>query len=163
MKRPLLKTILLFLLSWNNSFSQEANEKTLFSFKTKSNKSMVLSLDTVKNEMIYRFGNETTTELEIKDNLNDTIPVFHYSYYFRGGGIANAGLDLNYVTFVNAGYEYKIYYEYSAEGNDSSVGIRVKNLSDNKTVDIKGQYKSVDGSLVAPFRWDNLIPIVDME
>lgn len=124
---------------------------------------MVLSIDTVRNEMIYRFGNETAAELEIKDNLNDSIPVFCYSYYFRGGGVANAGLDLNYVTFVNADYEYKIYYEYSAEENDSSVGIRVKKLSDNTTCDIKGQYKSVKGSLVAPFRWDNLIPIVDME
>lgn len=160
MKRILSLIFLLFNLY---SFSQAKHEKLLFSFKTKQGKSLQLTLDTLNNVMIYRFGKAKATELEIKDELSDTIPVFTYSYYLRGGGKANAGLDLNYVSFVNKGFKYIIFSEYDAESETTDVGIRIIDLKTGKNYSVKGLSSSVKGSLIASFRWDGLIPIEGME
>lgn len=157
------RLIILFFLAGGNAWAQETNEKLLFSFSTEQSETLKLTLDTVNNVMIYRFGRTNMPELEIRDDLNDSIPIFTYSYYFRGGGVDNAGLDLNYVTFVNKGYKYLIYYEYSAEEDNFSIGVSVKDINKVHISNIKGIYKTVQGSLVSAFRWDELIPTVDME
>ncbi len=154
---------LLFILIGLNAWTQNANEKLLFSFVTERSKTLQLTLDTVNNIMIYRFGRKAETELEIRDDLNDSIPVFTYSFYYRGGGQSNSGLDLNYITFINGGYKYVIYSEYSAEEDDTSIGIRVTDLNEGITKDISGNYTTLIGSLDSPFRWDELIPTVSLE
>lgn len=155
--------IILFILFVLNGWAQETNEKLLFSFSAEKSKPLELKLDTVNNVMIYRFGKTNEIELEVKDDLNDTTPTFTYSYYLRGGGIDNLGLDLNYVTFTNKGFKYIIYSEYLAEEGSTSTGVRVQNVDKGDTYDIEGVANTVKGSLVSPFRWDELIPTVDME
>lgn len=157
------RLLLFMLLLGLNTRGQETSEKLLFSVATDRAKTVVLTLDTVRQELIYRYGPTNHPELEVRDDLSDSIPVFTYSYYLRGGGASNAGLDLNYVSFVNKGYKYVIYSEYSAEMDETTVGVRTVELKQGKSHELKGIYKTVQGSLIAPFRWDHLIPTVEME
>lgn len=157
------RIIICFILIGFNAFSQGKNEKLLFSFSTELSQTVKLTLDTVNNEMIFRFSKPNEPDLEIKDDLMDSISIFTYSFYFRGGGINNAGLDLNYISFANKESNYTIYSEYTAEDEITSVGIKISNSNNTIISDTKGIYKTVQGSLVSPFRWDQLIPIIDME
>jgi hypothetical protein len=136
------------------------SEKILYSFNTDNKKKVVLALDTLTNTMIYRFGTEAKTELEIKDNLDDTIRVFTYNFYMRGGGAENSALDLNYIVFENNGFEYRLYDEYSAEDNSSEIGIRVMDLQTNAVTEMKGEEKSKRNSLV-DFRFTGLVPVIE--
>jgi len=145
-----------------STYAQNDNEVLVFSFETKPSKKMTLTHDTLTNTLIYRFASSEGIELEISDQLNDTIPIFTYSYYFRGGGIQNIGLDLNYVSFSNGAYIYKIYDEYSAEGMSSLIGITVYDESIDELTNIRGLNDSRYGSLV-DFRFNELIPIVEEE
>ncbi len=140
-------TFLIFFVSVSFAlFAQKTNEKLIYSFKTKKGKIMSLTLDTVNNVMIYRYGKKGKTELEKKDTLYDENTVFSYSYYFRGGA-GNGGLDLNYVTFKNNDFSYKIYDEYSADDDSRSVGIYLTNTKTGKKYEIVGLPKSVKGDL----------------
>ena len=149
---------LIFFVFWNiNIFSQNTNERLIYSFKTKKGKLMRLTLDTVNNVMIYRYGTENKTELEKRDDLNDNKVVFTYSYYFRGGP-GNAGEDLNYVKFKNKDFIYIIYDEYSGENDSREVGIRLINVRTNKKYTIAGLPQSVKGDL-AVIRDEGLLPV----
>ena len=147
--------ISLFLFA-NSAFSQNVNESYVFSFSTENDKVITLNLDTIKNELIYRYGDNHSPEIEVRDNLDDSLVIFTYSYYLRGGGIVNSGLDLNYLNFNNGNSKYTIYSEYSAEGNSTSIGIRILNLSSGKEYEISGLTETLSGSLIA-FR--DIIPI----
>lgn len=127
------------------------DEEVLFSFKvTNSNKvaSMVIS----KNQqeyITYRYGTKEAIELEYPIDTENSWEVFTYSYYLRGGGIGNEGLDLNYLSFDNSGYTYQIYEEYSSESDKPSIGIKVTNQETNEVTDIQGDSDSIKGSLVS--------------
>ncbi len=155
-----IPVIVLIILTFH-SFAQTPNEKLIYSFKTKKGKLMSLTLDTVSNTMIYRYGTKNKTELEKTDNLNDDKVVFTYSFYFRGGP-SNAGLDLNYVKFTNKNFTYIIYDEYSADDDSRDVGIRLKNNTNNKEYTIKALPKSIKGDL-SFFRDEEIIPIEEEE
>jgi len=157
-----MKTIILsvLLIIATSSFSQN-NEELIYSFKTEKGKLMTLSLDTTKNIFYYRYGTKNKIELEKVDNLNDNSVVFKYSFYFRGG-MGNAGLDLNYISFQNKNFTYTIYDEYSAEDDGRDVGIRLKNNNTGKKYDIPALTKSIKGNL-SVFRDNELLPIIEDE
>lgn len=73
---------------------------------------------------------------------------FEYSFYLRGGGISNEGLDLNYLSFSNGDWQYLIYQEYSAATNSTAFGIRLICGKDNQRYDMPGIPDSASGSLV---------------
>ncbi len=98
--------------------------------------------------IIYRFGTKEDIELEYSDKTESSWDKFTYSYYLRGGGKENEGLDLNYLYFENGGYKYQIYEEYSANNDDTSVGILVTNLETGVETDLKGVSESIKGSLI---------------
>lgn len=125
-------------------------EKILFSFKTeKTNKIMSLCVSNNQPDyIIYRFGTKENIELEYPNNINESWGQFTYSYYLRGGGKENAGLDLNYLTFAKDNYEYKIYQEYDAEKDLTNVGIRIKDKDNSREVEITGQANTVIGNLL---------------
>ena len=156
--KQMKQLFLIFFVFWNiNIFSQNTNERLIYSFKTKKGKLMRLTLDTVKNVMIYRYGTENKTELEKRDDLNDNKVVFTYSYYFRGGP-GNAGLDLNYVEFKNGGFTYIIYDEYSADDDSRDVGIRLINNINKKKYTINALPESINGDL-SVIRDEEFIPV----
>lgn len=142
--------VLAFILSGVSVFSQliKQNETTIFSFKTKSGKTAVLCKDENEKYIVYRFGKGRKIELEYPAELdNSSWEKFTYSYYFRGGGKMNAGEDLNYVSFENKGFTYKIYSEYYAEDESVYNGILVTDANGKET-DVKGINGTADGSLV---------------
>jgi hypothetical protein len=126
------------------------NENVLFSFKI-ANSAKTLSVCQSKTEpdlIVYRFGTKKKIELEFPGDKADSWSKFTYSYYLRGGGAGNEGMDLNYLSFENGGYEYKIYQEFTAEDNLTNVGIKIIDKATKKTTDIKGLSNSIEGSLI---------------
>lgn len=139
-------------------FSQlvKNNESVIFSFKTKAGKTAVLAGDIESKYIVYRFGTNDNVELEYPAALDYTSwQKFTYSYYFRGGGKSNAGMDLNYVDFRNNDYSYRLYNEYYSEDETASNGIIVTDPKGKETV-IKGLNNTVKGSLV-DLRYNDLI------
>lgn len=128
------------------------NEEVVFSFKTKKGKRMVLAKDKNNEYIIYRFGTQKKIELEypsVKDK--SSWDKFTYSYYHRGGGVQNAGMELNSLFFQYENFEYVVYYDYHAEGARVEIGTLITDLKTNKDIDVKGIYKSIKGDLTEIF------------
>lgn len=147
-----MKKILVILLIFSSAsvYSQlvKKGETELFRFKTSGGKTAVICTGDNETYIVYRFGTNSKVELTYPAALNsDSWHLFTYSYYYRGGGKENAGLDLNYLTFENNGYIYKLYQEYSAEDNSESAGILVTGANGADT-DFKAVKNSVKGSLI---------------
>ena len=146
----LLRILLIpFILSFyvGNPFLK-SNEEAVYSFKTASGKKVMLARDKEGKYLVYRFGTKDSVEFEYPSSYTDSWSKFNYSFYLRGGGPSNSGMDLNYVYFVNGGYEYVIYDTYFAEEERSAIGIKVIDLKTKKTTDIKGVLKSKVGTLI---------------
>src|SRR5690349_9396285 len=96
-----LATILLLYIS--NSFSQtyiKPNEEVIFTFKTKGKKQVYLLKDKSNKYICYRYGSKNKMDLEFPELNKKSWDQFTYSYYLRGGGISNEGMDLNYIYFT---------------------------------------------------------------
>ena len=155
--RPYALVILLSL----GGFLATAQQEAYIRFKTDNGKTMSLSLDTTTNTLTYSYGFAGKPELILSDNLNDTISVFTYAWYMRGGGSANDGLNLTQFRFENDGYSYAIYYDYTAVDNQCTCGITVTHLASGKVTNIKGNPRTLSCNL-SRFRFENLIPVVEL-
>lgn len=125
-----------------------ASETQLFGFTTTSGRVMSICTAADTSYIVYRYGRPGHVELEYPRQLRGSWSAFTYSYYLRGGGAANAGLDLNELSFENAGYAYTVYEEYSAEDDTTRYGIRITDPQGNPAEDIHGLPESVIGSLI---------------
>lgn len=156
--------ILLVLLSISDlSYSQDyllPNEVNIYSFETKSGKKMTLAKDKKDKYIIYRFGTKSKIEFEYPEKTKESWRKFTHSFYLRGGGKINEGMDLNYVAFTNQNYKYVIYYTYFAVGEKVNIGVKIIDLKTKKTTDIKGDYKTFKGTLTG-FRDNDLIKVDD--
>lgn len=156
--------ILLVLLTLSTNIFGQAftlpNETVIFSFDTYNGKMVSLSKDTANKYIIYRFGARDKVEFEFPDKSKNSWRDFKYSFYLRGGGTRNEGMDLNYIYFTNKGFKYIIYDTYFAVGNKQEIGIKIINLETNKTTNIKGDRKSRKGTMVN-FKDNNLLEIGD--
>lgn len=124
------------------------NEFILFSFKTKSGKTCMIAHEkTNENYLVYRFGTDDHIELEFPKDKSTSWSKFTYEFYYRGGGKENLGLDLNYLSFRNGGYLYKVYQTYSAEDDSYDCGIEITHLKTKKITEIKGVHSTTQGSL----------------
>ncbi len=145
-----------------NTFAQNyilPNEKVVFSFSTKTGKKLVLAKDSKNKYLIYRFGTIEKIELEYPKTKNkDSFKQFTFSFYTRGGGVQNAGMELNGLHFEIDNFEYSLYENYYAEGNINEIGVSIKNLKTEKIIDIKGNYKTLKGTLF-DFRDNDVIQI----
>jgi hypothetical protein len=162
MKITLIAVFLFFSLAANSQSFLLKNENEIFSFDTQSGKHVVLSKDKGNAYIVYRFGTKDSVEFEFPEKNKDSWKKFKYSYYLRGGGVQNEGMDLNYLYFINKGFKYNIYDTYYAVGNKVQSGITVTNLKTNKTVDIKGLNKSRKGTMI-DFRENSLLEIVELD
>lgn len=126
------------------------DEDILISFKlADSDKIATICISKLNADyIIYRYGKPSNIEMEYPDKTDSSWDKFTYSYYLRGGGIDNEGMDLNYLYFENSGYKYEIYQEYDSQSDETSVGITVTNLKTGDVTDIKGDNKSMKGSLI---------------
>lgn len=125
------------------------NEVVILSFKTKKKKQVFLCRDKDNRYLVYRFGSKSKVELQFPDKLDETsFQKFEYSSYFRGGGVENLAMNLDYLSFINSGYRYVIYKTYASEslGNEDEVGIRVIHLKTQKETNIEGDFNTFEGS-----------------
>ncbi len=136
------------------------NEELVFSFKTNKGKKVVLAKEKTDKYLVYRFGTGDKIEMEFPGDLKNSWPKFKYSYYRRGGGKANAGVEIQNIIFENDGYKYVIYYNYSAEEDEQTVGILVMNETTGKEAKIVGNTDTVEGSLM-DIRESGLLEMAD--
>ena len=124
-----------------------SNEEIIYSFETKNGKKMSLVKDKFNKYIQYRFGTKSKIEMEFPANkTKESWKQFHYNSYWRGGGVANAGMEVENLQFFNDGVEYILFRTYHAEGEEYSAGIIVTNKT-KKTTRIIGNYKSVKGCI----------------
>lgn len=146
MKKYLL---ILFILNCILSNAQNYildNEELIFSFNTKNGKKLVLAKDKENEYIVYRFGSKDKIELEYPEKNKESWSKFTYGHYLRGGGKQNAGMELESIFFQINNFEYTIYKNYHSEDNSFETGIKIKNLDNDKIVDIIGKYRSIKGS-----------------
>ena len=163
MRLPCLFLCFILTLSIHRASAQTyllPNEELLYSFETAKGKKVMLAKDKANAYIIYRFGTKDKIEFEYPDKTKDSWSKFTYTFYFRGGGADNEGLDLNYVSFTNKGFQYIIYDTYSAVENKTSFGIKVINLSKEKTTNIPGLPKTQKGTLI-DFKENGLLKVGD--
>jgi hypothetical protein len=134
------------------------NEEIVFSFDTQNGNKITLNKDKSNNYLIYRFGTKGKIEFEFPDKSKSSWTDFKYSFYLRGGGTQNEGMDLNYIYFTNKNFQYVIYDTYFAAGNKQNIGIKIIDLKTGATTNIKGNKKTQTGTLVN-FRDNNLLEI----
>jgi hypothetical protein len=127
-----------------------ANEEILFGFPVKDSKKRLTVCVEKNNQeyIVYRFGTKDKLELVYPDSVTDSWSGFVYSYYFRGGGTDNEGQDLNYLTFDNNGFRYRIFQEYTAASEETEVGILVTDLASGKETRITGVSEEAEGDLI---------------
>lgn len=142
--------------STNESTLCKDNENIVYGFVTKNNKVMSICVSSDESYIVYRYGTKNKIEFEYPKEKKDSWLKFKYSYFMRGGGPENEGLDLNYLKFENNGIKYIVYEEYSASDDSKKYGIRIENSKIN--TDIRGDPKSVVGSLIDfRFKYEELI------
>lgn len=109
--------------------------------------------------MIFRKFKKHKLLYELVDDLSDSIVVFSYGYYFRGGGIANAGMDINVIYFQQRSSVGVLYYKYESEGNSLNIGFNEINLN-GRINNFKAIENSFKGALL-DLRFDNIIPVIE--
>lgn len=160
MKSVTLKIIFCFLFL-NSSFAQNlilSNEECIFSFNTLNGKTVMLAKDKENGYIIYKFGTKDKIEFEFPEKTKESWSKFKYSYYLRGGGEENEGMDLDYLAFTNGSYKYIIYNTYYSSHTKYEIGIKVINIKNGKVHNIKGNTKTQKGDL-ADFRYNKLVEI----
>lgn len=136
------------------------NEKRIYSFQTQNKKQVFLVMDSSGKYMLYRFGTKDRIEFEYPSATKDSWDKFTYTFYLRGGGPENEGMDLNYISFYNEGFRYVVYDTYHAVGGKYKVGVLVTDLKTGKTTDLKGDPKTTKGSMI-DFRDNGKLKIGD--
>lgn len=124
------------------------NEEVILSFQTTTGKQAYLVKEKSNGYIAYRFGTKSKIEMEFPAAKEGSWSRFTYSFYLRGGGKENEGMDLNYVYFTNNGYRYVIYQTYSAADGKREIGLKVTALKTSKTTDVKGATKTQKGTLI---------------
>ncbi|HEV3224131.1 MAG TPA: hypothetical protein VGZ90_14695 [Puia sp.] len=137
-----------------------SNEKRVFSFQTKKGKYMTLAKDSANKYIVYRFGTKDTVEFEYPEKNRSSWSKFKYGFYLRGGGVQNEGEDRNYIYFSNKNIRYTIYDTYYAIGSKSFIGIKVLDPGVGKPIDIRGEYRTKQGTMI-DFRDNKLLEILE--
>ncbi len=123
------------------------SEKVAFSIQLENGKVLSICIGPGGRYIIYRLGTQGSIEFVFPKNLDNSWAQFSYQYYLRGGGAANAGLDLNFLTFANNGYTYRIYEMYSAQQGSNLTGLTILTPAGDK-IQIPGIYATKIGSLI---------------
>ncbi|HEX7869659.1 MAG TPA: hypothetical protein VF455_06040 [Chryseobacterium sp.] len=141
--------IILYLLVPLTFWAQHLlpNEEVIYSFETKNGKKMSLVKDKTNKYIQYSFGTKNKVEMEFPaERTKESWKKFHYNSYWRGGGIQNAGMEIDNLSFNNNGYDYLLFRTYHAEGEVYTAGIIIKDKKGKETR-IKGNYKTVEGCI----------------
>jgi hypothetical protein len=163
MKNGIKKFLVIFVILYTGIITGQnilPNEISIFSFDTQNGKTVTLARDKNDQYIVYRFGTTEKIEFEFPEKTTESWNKFEYSYYLRGGGKQNEGMDLNFVAFTNSNFKYVLYSTYYATDEKSEVGIKVFDLKTGKITNIKGKAKTRKGTLVN-FRFNKLLKLSD--
>ncbi len=154
------KILSAFVLVFLFSITVNAQEKIVFSFQTKSGKTMKLTVRQKDSALIYRLYNKDKVEMQypkipsISENKN-----FSFTYLNRFGGNINESTSVYRVEFFINNYRYSVFQSSYLEKNES--GISVLDLNSSKVTDITAVEKTVNGSLLY-FKDNQLITITEL-
>lgn len=157
--KSIVISILLSLITLAG-FAQDEN--VIYSFKTKKNKVVQLILNEPDSTFIFRLLSRRKIEVEVRDNLTDSDTVFTVSGYHRGGGVENAAMDYNDVTFSNNEYDFDIYYVWAIneenpdDEHDPIYGLKIFKEG-MESMDLKG-IEVISGSVYGWSFYD-LLPV----
>jgi len=132
----------------------KADEINILTFMTAENKTM--SICAGKDFIIYRYGKKNSMEMEFPGDKRNSWSQFRYSFYIRGGGPENEGIDINYLKFKYRGADYTVYEEYSSADNKKLCGIKIRDRATGKETDIPALPATVTGSLAALREYDKI-------
>jgi len=137
-------------LRFDDNLARE-NEEIVFSFllDDQQNKRSTLCIDKSGEYLVFRFGASPSNVIEVTGMRQDTHKAFSYDYYFRGGGKENLGLDLNYLYFADASYQYDLFDEFDAVDESRSIGITIHSLADESSKTYYAADSTIIGSLGA--------------
>ncbi|GAB4092531.1 hypothetical protein [Flaviaesturariibacter terrae] len=136
------------------------NKVLLFGFVTRNGREACLVKDSGNHYIVYRYGTAGRIEWEYPSRERESWKKFTYSFYLRGGGARNEGMDLDQVTFVNNGIRYVLYNSYYAVTGKTNVGIKVIDSKRGRQTDIRALPGRWKGTL-ADFRTNGLLAISD--
>jgi hypothetical protein len=130
-------------------------ETTLFSFVTERGKTVSLCEGPKSAYLVYRFGTAAKVELQYPAVLDaSSWKKFTYSWYFRGGGLANAGHSDAQLVFHNGKVTYELYdMAHAEEGDDGEetflreVGMHIS-TSAGPIADISGDELAAQGGIM---------------
>ena len=154
------KILSAFVLVFLFSITANAQEKIIFSFQTKSGKTMKLTVRQKDSALIYRLYNKDKVEMQypkipsISENKN-----FSFTYLNRFGGNINESTSVYRVEFFINNYRYSVFQSSYLGKNES--GISVLNLNNSKVTEIKAVEKTVNGSLLY-FKDNQLITVTEL-
>ena len=154
------KILSAFVLVFLFSITVNAQEKIVFSFQTKSGKTMKLTVRQKDSALIYRLYNKDKVEMQypkipsISENKN-----FSFTYLNRFGGNINEATSVYRVEFFINNYRYSVFQSSYLGKNES--GISVLNLNNSKVTEIKAVEKTVNGSLLY-FKDNQLITVTEL-
>ena len=162
--QQLVATAAVWLLAGASLFGQpkpapnvlrRPGETTVFSFITSRGKTVALCEGPQSAYLVYRFGTAAKMELQYPAVLDaSSWKKFTYSWYFRGGGLANAGHSDAHLAFRNGKVTYELYdMEHAEEGEDGEemfpreVGMHISN-SAGIIADISGNELTAQGGIM---------------
>lgn len=120
-------------------------ETTVFAFVTRSGKAVSLCQGPKAAYLVYRFGTAARVELQYPALLDaSSWRKFTYFRYMRGGGVANAGEEINQLSFKNGGAEYVLLDETHAELNKAKEEVYPRGVS--VAVTVSGKEVAIDGN-----------------
>jgi hypothetical protein len=108
------------------AYHVRSGERLIFGFKTPHGKALGIAMGAHNRYLVYRYGKKGNVELEYPTRRDkSSFGAFTYSHYFRGGGAANAGLEIDGLHFENHHVMYEVFCEYDATDDATHVGVRV--------------------------------------
>lgn len=152
MRNTFLFVVLLFFLAFK-TFAQKAqkitmkHEETIFSFVTSENKTVVIAYEKQQNYVVFRYGTNEKIEVEVRESKTNAEKKFKYSFFKRGTSKHTNYLDLNYLNVNVGSMQYVVYEDYISLGNEPEIGIIITDANIGERVEIKGDFKTKNGSL----------------
>lgn len=124
-----------------------SNEVLVLQFTTEEGKQLTIAKDTADKYLIFRFGTPDQIKIEFPSERNNSWNQFCFSWWLRGGGLNNEGIDVNYLYFNTGNYRYVVYQEYTARTEKTQFGLKVINEISGELKDNKAKSKTIQGSL----------------
>jgi hypothetical protein len=132
------------------------DEKQIFGCLTQDKKTISLCAGKDDSYIIFRYGTKDNIETEFPGIKQDSWSRFRYSFYLRGGGAENEGIDVNYLKFSHRGSDYTIFEEFYSAGNKKECGLVIKDRSTGKEIKIYAVPATNTGSLAALRDYDKI-------